>query len=263
MATTANEIGMRAAAPRSRIGRDERFFFISAILMALVLVAGFSTQLAAGRSTFASPLRFHLHAFVFFGWTALYVAQNSLAATGSLALHRRLGWLAVIWIPLMVVMGMWMTIAGVRTGRLPPFFQPAYFLTMNTLGILGFVALAVAAILLRRNTQWHRRLMFCAMASILGPGFGRLLPMPLFIPWTGLAALAPGFLFPIAGVIRDLRRDGRVHPAWGWGVGTMLALLLLTQVLGTRAPGVAFYELVTSDLAAPAPPLDFPMLRAQ
>jgi hypothetical protein len=99
--------------------------------MALVLVAGFSIQLAMGRSTFASPVSVHLHALIFFGWTVLYVLQNGLIATGSVALHKRLGWLATIWVPAMVVMGIYVTVSMVQRGAVPFIFQPLYFLVMN------------------------------------------------------------------------------------------------------------------------------------
>ena len=46
---------------------DDRFFLITAFAMAAVVVAGFSMQLAMGRSSFASPLRVHSHAVVFMG----------------------------------------------------------------------------------------------------------------------------------------------------------------------------------------------------
>ena len=71
--------------------------------MAAVLVAGFSLNLAMGRSSFAVPLIYHLHGVVFFGWIGLFVAQTSLMARGNTALHRRLGWLSVLMVPLMVV----------------------------------------------------------------------------------------------------------------------------------------------------------------
>jgi hypothetical protein len=247
----------QAVRVRVALGRDEKFFFISAILMALVLVAGFSIHLALGRSTFAVPLRFHVHGLLFFGWTTLYVTQNVLVATGSLALHRRLGWLATAWIPLMTISGIFITVVNIRSGRVPGFFEPALFLAMNTLGALCFAALGAAAIQTRRSTQWHRRLMFCAMATILAPGFGRLLPMPFLIPWADWATAGASMLFPVAGVIRDLRKDGRVHPAWWWGLGAMLGTQLLVRGIAHSDAGLAIYQAVTSGAPAALPPLLF------
>ena len=58
-------------------GRDEGFFQGAAIVMALVLVAGFSVQLAMGRSSFSAPPLVHAHAVVFMGWVAIYLLQNT------------------------------------------------------------------------------------------------------------------------------------------------------------------------------------------
>ena len=88
MATLAADVSYEEPA------REERFFGTLAILMALAIVAGFSMQWLAGRSTFYSPLRVHLHAVAFMGWVALFVAQSWLATRGPLALHRKLGWIA-------------------------------------------------------------------------------------------------------------------------------------------------------------------------
>jgi len=237
---------MATIAPmRAIIGRDERFFFVSAIVMAMVLVGGFSLQLAMGRSTFASPLHVHAHALFFFGWTTLYVLQNTLAATGSVAVHRRLGWLAAIMVPIMVCLGTFATVLMVRRGAVPFFFEPLYFLLMNPLSILVFAGLVTSAILLRRNTQWHRRLMFCGMAILTGPGFGRLLPMPLFTPWAGWVVFAAVMLFPVAGIIRDLRSSGTVHPAWWWGVAAILGIQLGAEALASSPVGPVLYQAVT------------------
>src|SRR6478736_503261 len=73
---------------------DERFFLRAAIAMTLVIVAGFSFQLAMGRSTFASPPLVHAHALIFMGWITIYLLQNIFVMSGRMAFHRRLGWVA-------------------------------------------------------------------------------------------------------------------------------------------------------------------------
>ena len=237
MATTAY--------PQTRSANAESFWPIGALIMALVQVAGFSTSLAFGRSSFNAPIYVHIHAFLFFGWVWLFLLQSMLAERAGMALHRRLGWLAVGWIPAMVFMGIFVTVAMARRGNVPFFFQPLYFLVMDPVLVLTFAGLAGSAIALRRKTQWHRRLMFCGMAVLTGTGFGRLLPMPLMIPYAGEAALGATLLFPIAGVIRDLIRHGKVHPAWLWGIGAIVGGQLLVAIIIHSPVGDALYRVAT------------------
>lgn len=238
MATTA----MRAPLARP----DDRFFLISAILMTVVLVFGFSASIVLGHSSFHSPWFVHLHGLIFFGWTMLYLLQTALATTGSVALHRRLGWLALIWIPAMVVMGMTVTVLSIRADRTPFFFTPAYFLILDPLTVLTFAGFAIAAIVMRRRTDWHRRLMFCAMTELTGPGFGRFLPLPLVIPYAGWLVFAAIMLFPLAGILFDRSRFGRVHPAWIWGVGIMAAMHITMTAMAASPIGPALFRLVTA-----------------
>jgi hypothetical protein len=228
------------------IARDDRFFLITAIVMAVVIVTAFSFNLAMGRSSFHVPWLIHAHAIVFMGWVAIYVTQVALATTGSVAIHRQLGWIAAVWVPMMVILGIAVTVAMVRHGHVPFFFEPAYFLVMNPLAILTFAGLTVAAIIHRRQTDWHRRLHFCAMSILLGPAFGRLLPGPLLIPVAGYAVFSATMIFPVAGIIADRRRSGHVHPAWWWGAGTMIALQAATGIIPYTPIGSAFYSAVTA-----------------
>jgi hypothetical protein len=246
--------------PHLSVKPDNRFFLISAFLMAAVVVAGFSLNLAMGRSSFAAPPLVHAHAVVFMGWVGIYVLQNVFAATGNRTLHRRLGWLAAGWMVAMLVLGFMVTIAMVRAARVPFFFTPQQFLVFDPLTLIAFTGLSGSAIALRRRTDWHRRLHFCGMALLLGPGFGRLLPMPLLPPWAFEATFAATMLFPIAGVIADLRRTGRVHPAWIWGIGVSLMTLLLIELITFSAAGDAIYAAVTAGSpGANVPGLAFPM----
>ena len=247
-----------ARPPLAPSGGDERFFLRSAIIMAAIVVAGFSMQLAMGRSTFASPLRVHIHAILFMGWVAIYLAQNVLVASGRVDLHRRLGWFAALWMIPMVVSGFLVTVIMVRNGNVPFFFQPLQFLVFDPMTVSGFACLTVAAILLRRRTDWHRRLHFCGMALLLAPAFGRLLPLPLMQPWAWEATFAVTLLFPLAGIWADLRRSRRVHPAWKWGIGTMAAVFVLTQAITYSPVGTALYDAVTQGTpGAAVGPLDF------
>ncbi|MFD1952343.1 hypothetical protein ACFSGX_16330 [Sphingomonas arantia] len=234
------------ASPRiASIDREHRFFIRSAIVMTLLVFSGFSLQLAMGRSTFAVPIFLHVHALVFFGWTVIYAAQNFLAGPEWIGLHRRLGWIAIVWIPAMLVMGTFVTIEAARTVRVPFFFQPAYFVVMNPLSLYVFAGLATAAIVLRRRTLWHRRLMFCGMAILLGPAIGRIIPSPLLMPFAGEAVFAVILLFPLAGMIHDVRARGRIHPAWFWGLGSLVSTQIAINAIAFSPVGLAVYRAVT------------------
>lgn len=247
------------AIPHSRDVRGEPFFLWSAIAMALVIVAGFSLQLAMGRSSFASPPLVHAHAIVFMGWVAIYVTQNALVAGESMALHRRLGWIATGWMVAMVALGTAVTVSMAQRGHVPFFFRPLQFLVFDPASVITFVGLSATAVALRRQTEWHRRLHYCGMSLLLGPGFGRLLPMPFLIPWAFEVTFIATLIFPAIGVVRDLRRTGVVHPAWKWGIGTMFAMLFAIEAITYSPVGAALYRAVTAGTpGAAVAPLDFP-----
>jgi hypothetical protein len=253
MATLAHQ----PEVPAPRVG-DEGFFLRGAIVMTLVIVSGFSLQYLMGRSTFAAPLRVHLHAWAFMGWVGIYLMQNIFVATGRMNLHRRLGWVAAAWLVPMIVMGFVVTVAIVRLGHVPFFFRPAQFLIFDPVTVLAFAGLTIAAIVMRRRTEWHRRLHFCGMSMLLIPAFGRLLPMPLLQPWGFEAAFVAALLFPLTGAGADVRRSGAVHPAWRWGMGTMVGALVVTEALTYSPAGPVIYRLVTDGSPGAAiAPLDF------
>jgi hypothetical protein len=244
------------------MGRDDRFFLNMAVAMALTVFVAFSLQLAAGRSSFGAPPLIHAHAIVFMGWIVIFLTQTVLATRGPIALHRKLGWIATGWVVAMVAMGVAVTIFDARTGRIPFLFRPAHFLVFDPMSLFGFAGLTFAAVVQRKNTGWHRRLHFSGMTLLMGPAFGRLLPMPLLIPYAWEAAAAASLLFPAAGVIGDLRRDGRVHPAWWWGIGAILSVYVLTELITYSPIGTALYNaVVAGSPGAALPALDFPPLK--
>lgn len=242
---------------RTAVG-DERFFLKSAIVMAIIIAAGFSFPIWMGHSTFASPVRVHVHAVLFMGWVAIYLTQNSLVTIGRIDLHRKLGWVAAGWMVAMVASGFVVTVAIVRSGTVPFFIQPLHYLIFDFIAVSTFGGLTAAAILLRRRTEWHRRLHFCGMTILISAAFGRLLPMPLLQPWSWEAAFTVALLFPIAGVLTDIRRGGRVHPAWKWGIAAIVGSFVLTQAVTYSPVGTAIYDAVTDESpGAAVPPLEF------
>ncbi|MEG3174826.1 hypothetical protein U1872_01180 [Sphingomonas sp. RB3P16] len=234
------------AAPQTIARGDDRFFLVMAYVMALVVFTGFSFALAMGRSSFAAPPIVHAHALVFMGWVVLYVTQNMLVARGATALHRRLGWIAAGWVVAMVVLGTLVTIRLVQLGHAPFFFLPVQFLVFDPLLLFTFAGLTAAAIVLRRATQWHRRLHYSGMALLLGPALGRLLPMPLLAPYAYEVDFLAVMVFPLIGIVADIRRSGKVHPAWWWGTGAIVGSTLLVELITFSALGASLYAMVVA-----------------
>lgn len=242
-----------ASSPRAEGGT--RFFTIMAFVMAGVIVAGFSFNLAMGRSSFGAPLPFHVHGLIFMGWLALYLAQVVTIATGQRALHRQLGRLAYVWVPAMVAAGTMIIIVSARTSGGPFFFAKNEFLVSNLAGLFAFGGLVLWALRVRRHTGWHRRLLLVAMSILTGPGLGRLLPMPLLIPNAWTIAILTTFLFPVIGMIADKRRDGRVHPAYWWGLGTYAGVFVASMLIAYSPLGYAFTDWVVAGTPGAARPM--------
>ena len=233
-----------------------RFFTIMAFVMGLITVAGFVIQLAMGRSSFAVPWQYHLHGAIFMGWIALYLAQHVTISSGNRALHASLGKLAYLYIPVMVAAG-WLIMITVaqRTGG--PFFFPVNeFLISNLALVTCFGGLALWALRQRRYTGWHRRLMLCAMAILTGPGLGRILPLPLMIPYAWPISTAATCIFPLIGMVADYRANGRVHPAYWWGLGWYLGVFAVSMLLAYSPLGYALTEWVIAGTPGAERPME-------
>ena len=218
--------------------RERKFFLGMALWIATTVVTGFGLSIVLGHSSFASPWWVHVHGLTFMAWTGIYVLQNTLVSAGNLRLHRRLGWIAFGWANWMVVVGIVATCASVATHRVAPFFTPTYFLALDPILVLTFYAFTVAAIVLRQHTDWHRRLMLSGTIYVIGPAWGRMLPMPILGGVRGswaILAMQQVLYFSVAAGY-DLITRGRVHPAYFWGIGgSILATSLMWPLSMTPA----------------------------
>ncbi|PJG47781.1 hypothetical protein CAF53_05660 [Sphingobium sp. LB126] len=217
--------------------RDNGFYLGMAVAIAATVIGGFGSFAFRGLVDVSrAPYWVHVHAAVFVSWTLLFVTQNALAHRQSIALHRRLGWVAVGMATAMVPLGAFAAVMAVALDRVPPFFTMPIFLALSALELIAFVALLTAAVRLRRRMEWHKRLMLCTMISIIGPAFGRILPMPLLGPWAGLAVMGGQLLFVAVAIAHDLVSRGRVHPAYGVGAAVILAEGLAVPLLAATPP---------------------------
>jgi hypothetical protein len=190
------------------------FWAKMSIGMSLFIVFAFGQFAARGFVDYAAaPLVMHLHGAAMVTWLGLLCTQAVLAGRGSLALHRRLGWSSVAMLPVIVVLASATCIAALRLGIFPPFFTAPYFLALVHVGVALFAALVIFAVLRRGQLEWHRRLMVGSTVLLLEPALGRVLPVPLMMPWAEWAAMV--IQLGVVGLIarHDHRTVGKVHPA--------------------------------------------------
>jgi len=224
-------------------GRDHLFHVGMAVAIAVTVIGGFGSYALRGQVDIARvPFWVHVHGALFVAWTLIFVVQAVLAQRGARALHRWLGWIAAGLAVMMVPLALGTAAMAVRLGRVPPFFPDTIFVALNLLEVTAFVGLLIAAIRLRHRTDWHKRLMLCAMVALIGPAFGRILPMPLLGPWGGMAVMGGQLLFVMAAMAHDLRSRGRVHIACWIGAGVIAIEGLAVPILAATPPVIALTD---------------------
>ena len=225
----------------SALQRERAFFFYMAVAVVVTVFAGFGFFFAIGASTIYSPWWVHLHALSMMTWVALFVTQTFLVYRGNVTAHRTLGPFAAAWSVWIVGLGFVVTAMDVHTHRVPPFFQPNYFLMMDWLNMVAFGGLVFAAVRLRnRAPDWHKRLMLGAMLNLIAVAWGRL-TLPFIFDergiWLVMAILLVGY-FGVA-MLYDRRTRGRVHPAYYWGAGALVGWTSLSFAIAWLPPVLA------------------------
>ena len=238
MATAASD-SSSAWGQDSLIARERRFFFYMSLACLAPMLAGFGIQFAMGRSHVDSPWWVHVHAMTYTAWLAFYILQNWLITRGGFQMHRAFGIAGAIYLVWMVAVGISTTVMSVMHHRVPFFFEPNVFLVMDTFNILGASGLIWTAVAMRARPTWHKRLMLCAMIFLTGPGWGRLMPMPLVGTWTIWLAFAPQLVLLAVAMLWDWRNRGRVHGAYAVGGFVLAGLSALMRPVAFLPPIMA------------------------
>jgi hypothetical protein len=238
---------MAIATGTVRSAGERRFFAWGAAVIALVAFGGFARtyylKVAFGTPTLTMLV--HAHAALMTAWVILFVTQTRLVAAQRTDLHRRLGVFGAILLVLIVVVGVDTAIESARRGLTPTDMPPLMFLVIPLGTVFVFAVLAGAAILYRRRSDVHKRLMLLATLTILTPAIAR-------IPWEPFRAMGPPLFLGITDacvltfVAYDTWRNRRLHPALLWGTLFFLVSQPLRILLAHTTAWMQFATWVTS-----------------
>src|SRR5580704_478305 len=228
---------MSIAIRRPAIGKIDRLFFSGmALASALILFLGFLPSYFH-RGAELPPLTplYQLHGALFTAWIVLLVAQTALVAGRRTDIHRILGVAGVVLAAVVFVAGIAVSVETLRRNGGPPGGDPRKFFAIPLGDILVFGALVGAAVVQRRQSEQHKRLMLLATISLLTAAVGR------FLRQVGLGGAPNLFygtdVFVLVLVLYDLALRGRVHPATLWGGALVVGFkpLLFYLLSGTPA----------------------------
>jgi hypothetical protein len=217
----------------------DRFFLAMSVLLLFILLVGFSRTLYLRLFFEVPPIPayLHVHGATVTAWFVWLVVQASLVNVNRIDVHRRIGMLGAVIGVAVIPAGLMATLQFVP--RLPeiglPFEQAPWFVTwivwVNFHMLLGFVAFLTAALMLRRRTDIHKRLMLLATISLMPPALARIAQNlgwmlereTTFVTTTWLLLLVPILIY-------DLATTRRVHSATAIG-GLCFLLVVFGPIL--------------------------------
>jgi hypothetical protein len=209
---------------------DRRFYGWSAITVALIVLVGFARTYYLkgffGTRTLAPFV--HFHGLVMSAWVVLFFVQTRLIAAHRVALHRSLGILGCCLAAVVVVVAADATLQAAHREVAAHSIGPFHFLIgINFINLFAFAALLVAAIVWRKRSDYHKRLMLLATVNLLAPAVARIC---LIFTHNQYVQLAAFFLCILLCVAVDTVRHRRLHPAMAWGAAFSIAMFCLIFV---------------------------------
>lgn len=198
----------------------KRSFYITlSLLIALIAFVGFWPSYFGPllSRTVDTETVIHFHATIYVGWLLIFFTQATFAATGRLALHRKLGSVGIGYGVLIIIVGLFTTFSRFAG-------HVAEFGVEESLGRLHwpltdmvlFSAFFGCAVAYRRKPEIHKRFMIVATTTLLVAAAIRMQfqgnPLPQFV-FLGI------WLSPIlVAMAYDFRKWRLVHPVYLMGV---------------------------------------------
>jgi hypothetical protein len=252
----ANRVGYHPSQSTFTNAIDRWIYVFMAVFFIAITLTGFIpdsiTKMAAVEAGQRPPFPpvLHVHSILMGSFLLLLLAQTTLAATGRLGYHRRLGVAAVVIAPAIVVAGfvlvptmyhqiwdgMQAAPAEARAGMqgFLRFFDNIMLIQIRV-GVVFSLLMLIAIMARKSDAGLHKRMMFLAIAPALPAAFDRMTWIPHTLPESPLSpdlyillAVAPMFLW-------DLVRARSVHKAyWIWFAFMLPSSILIHSLWDTE-----------------------------
>ena len=217
---------------------DARAIPIIVMSVWIAILTGFAVDMLrkAAAHQLHYPWLIHAHAVLYVGWLLVLAVQVGLVRSGRISMHRAIGRVAVVLIPVTALFGL----AAMISRKMAPIVvvdTNLAFMGVQITNVIGMTVLLTAGYLMRANASAHKRLMIMGTIMVTETGFNRIFHEPARnVLGDGMG---PFFLETYTGTlvlmlaigIYDLATRRRLNPAYTAAFGFMLSLQLLASWL--------------------------------
>ncbi len=229
---------------------EHRFFAAFAALFVIAVLVGFGPTFYLKPLFNTPPIARAIiwaHGFVMAAWVALFVTQVYFVSSKRIKAHQKLGILGVFIALLLVVTGLFLTIAAAKygTASAPANVPPLRFMIVPFGDLLVFAVLFTAAVYYRKNSPAHKRLILLTMLTLLPPAIGRF-PGGMTDSFGPLWFYGVPTLLAIAFVTLDTWRTGKLNKVFLLGAVFLVGAMWLRLPLSSTPLWLDFATWVTS-----------------
>jgi hypothetical protein len=203
--------------------REKRFYLLTAVLFALVVLVGFGRTYYLKAFTGAPPLSSYLveiHGAIMTAWVLLFVTQAYLVRSKNIRIHQKLGFAGVGLGALIVIVGFFTAVAAAKNGAgstpSPSGIPQLSFMAVPMFDLVMFVILFGAAIYNRKRAADHKRLMLLTAINFSAAAIARF-PIPGWMDLGPLVFFGIPTLIMIFAMAYDRVQNGKFNKVFVYG----------------------------------------------
>jgi hypothetical protein len=207
--------------------RPTIFYRLMALSIVAVSLVAFSTGFIKG--DLGARIRepwVQVHAAAFIAWQLLFLWQTVLIAANRPALHRRFGTALAMLAVVMMGIAIQAGLTAFAKNAHPVGILSLLYVVIPHVDMILFAVFVSLALVFRKKSDTHKRLMFLASIALMDAVAGRLPALWRIGPW---AHFVVQDAFVVAGIVYDWIYFRRVHPVYVWGGLAILVLPPLAE----------------------------------